>query len=86
MQVNITPEMERFVREKLSAGEYASPDALVADALALMRDLPVWTDDALRRELEIGAKELDDGRGEPWDKEATKAALRERMGGDAARG
>jgi antitoxin ParD1/3/4 len=38
MQVTLGPERESFVRSRISAGEFASPDELIEEALRLMEE------------------------------------------------
>ena len=75
MHVSLPPELEQFVAEKVKAGQYASPDQVVEESLRLLRDLPVWTDDDLRKELEIGLEQLDRGEGKPWNVDEIKAEV-----------
>ncbi len=38
MNVSLTPELERFVQERVQSGEYASSSELVRDALRLVQE------------------------------------------------
>ena len=75
MQISLPPELEKFVEEEVRAGEYATPDDVVEDALQLLRHLPAWTEEELRREIAVGIKQLDRGEGTPWDVEKLLAKV-----------
>ena len=38
MNVTLTPELERLIDEKVTSGQYSSPDAVVQAALELFRE------------------------------------------------
>ncbi len=56
-------------------GEYASVSDVVNAAVALMReqDAPLWTDEELRREIQVGLDELDRGETAEFTAEDIKA-------------
>lgn len=63
MQISLLPQSEQIVKERMRTGQYSTPEAVVADALALLdRRPPDWTAADLRRGLEQGLKDLDEGR------------------------
>ncbi len=65
MNVTLTPELERIVTEKVDAGEYDSPDAVVHAALALLLEREVAREaklDALRAKVAEGIADIDAGR------------------------
>lgn len=78
MHVSLPPELEKFVEEKVKAGHYATADEVVEDSLRLLRHLPEWTDEELRKEIGIGLAQLERGEGKPWNVEEIKAAVRRR--------
>jgi len=38
MNINLTPQLEQLVREKVSSGRYTSPSEVVREALRLMEE------------------------------------------------
>lgn len=61
MQIVLKPELERFVKEKLEAGQYADPSAVVNEALELLQDQEQFTPEHeayLRREIRLGMEQL----------------------------
>ena len=76
MNVNLTPQLESFVRAKVGSGMYTSASEVVREALRLMDEqdrLRQTKLDALRRELKTG---LDSGASEPWSATSLKAKAR----------
>jgi len=66
MDVLLKPELERFISEKLSAGQYASASDLVNDALQVLKDQEEFApqhETYLRAEVEKGLQQLDAGLG-----------------------
>ena len=60
MQVNLTPELDRLVEEKVASGHYESPSEVVREALRLLFERePVL--DWLRQEARRGFEQLDTG-------------------------
>lgn len=53
MHVSLMPEMERFVREKVAAGQFNSPTEVVHAALTLMKETEALTP-AVWEELMVG--------------------------------
>ena len=65
IQIAITrPELQKLVEEKVSNGEYDSPEDVVAAALALMQDDDQLSHEQfewLRHEIDIGVQAADRG-------------------------
>ena len=60
MQINLTPELDRLVEEKVASGLYESPSEVVREALRLLFERePVL--DWLRQEARRGFQQLDAG-------------------------
>ena len=65
MNVNLTPELEKYVKTKLKKGFYNSASEVVRDALRLMaeedrvRELKLQV---LREEIQKGIDDLDEGK------------------------
>lgn len=77
MNISLTPELDRFVRESVRDGHYLSSSEVVRDALRLLLERGEERRaklDALRVEIQRG---LDSGPAEPLDMAATKAKARE---------
>jgi putative addiction module CopG family antidote len=83
MNVSVPSEFVAFVDQLVSGGAYPTPDAVVGDALALMRDRRAKLD-----ELKASLREAQDqiARGEcgPFDVEEILAAGRQSLAGSQA--
>jgi antitoxin ParD1/3/4 len=65
MNVNLTPQLETFVRQKVKSGLYNSASEVVRDALRLMEEQDRFKElklQLLREEIQKGLDDLDDGR------------------------
>jgi putative addiction module CopG family antidote len=80
MSLNVPPEFERAIRERVESGAYASEDAVFR---ACLEALAFWEDDqhaklgALRRDVDEATEELRQGGGSPMDE--VFARLRARL-------
>ena len=84
MKVSLTPELERFVEEKVRAGQYQSADEVVNSAVAMLRQQETLSPEdiaELRREIAIGLEQLNRGESAPWDAAALKDKLRRKSDG-----
>ena len=78
MNVNLTPQLEELVRNKVASGLYSSASEVVREALRLMDDqdrLRNATLDRLRSDIKHG---LDSGPSEQWNADAAKKQVRAR--------
>lgn len=83
MNVSLTPELERLIRDKVASGEYVSESEVVSEALRLL----VLQDqryqrkvEALQAKIQQGIDDLDAGRASPIDEAFTRLrARRERL-------
>lgn len=69
MNINLPPQLEEMVREKVTSGLYSSASEVVRDALRLMEErdqLSLAKLAQLRQDIQDG---LDSGPGEAWDPE-----------------
>ena len=57
MQFAATPDNERFLHEQVAAGAFASPDEALNEAVRLLERR-----DRLRREIDEGIVDLEEGR------------------------
>ena len=79
VNVNLTPELEALVRDKIASGRYQSESEVVCDALRLMeaRDQEYQSRlEWLRREVQAG---IDSGNAGELDIEDIKRRGRERL-------
>jgi antitoxin ParD1/3/4 len=77
MNVNLTPELEKLINEKVMSGLYNSASEVVRDALRLLREqdeLRRIRQDELRKEIRRGVEASAQGRVK--DGEETVAAIR----------
>jgi putative addiction module CopG family antidote len=77
MTIHLSTDREQFVRSLIQAGQYASEDEVIADALQLLEEHNKLT--ALRQEIAIGIEQADRGELEPFDPHATLARVRSRQ-------
>ena len=82
MNVNVTPELEAFVNEKVQSGLYNSASEVIRESLRLLKeqdDLKKLRLDELRREIRRGLDSLERGEGKPLDIDAIKEKGRQRL-------
>lgn len=82
MEITLTPDLLKFVDDKVKAGQFDSPDDVIRGALDLLREQEFLTDRDLadlREEVKVGLDELDAGQGAEWNVEETKGRLRSRV-------
>jgi len=82
MNVSLTPQLESFVKQKVSTGLYNSVSEVIREALRLLEEkeaLKAMKLQALSRDIREGLESLDNDSGRPLDIEAIKAQGRERM-------
>ncbi len=78
MNVNLTPELEEMVREKVSSGLYTSASEVIREALRLMEEQDRLREaklDRLRQDIQDG---LSSGSATSWNAEETKREGRKR--------
>jgi antitoxin ParD1/3/4 len=72
MNINLTPQLEQLIREKVSSGRYTSASEVVREALRLMEDtdrLRAMKLNQLRRDIREG---LESGPATSWNVEEMK--------------
>lgn len=65
MNVSLTPELEKFVANKVDSGMYQTASEVIREALRLLRErdeLQRNKLEELRKEISIGIKEADEGK------------------------
>ncbi|MDQ3564347.1 MAG: type II toxin-antitoxin system ParD family antitoxin [Pseudomonadota bacterium] len=78
MNVNLTPQLEEMVRQKVSSGLYTSASEVVREALRLMEEqdrIHAAKLEQLRGDIQEG---LESGDSTPWDPEEIKREGRKR--------
>lgn len=79
MNINLTPQLQELVREKVSSGRYNSASEVVREALRLMEQQDRLTAvklEQLRRDIRQG---VESGPATSWDKEEMKREGRNRL-------
>ncbi len=80
MNVSLTPELEKFVRQKVNTGRYLSASEVIREALRLLEERDMQRQmriEKLRREVAVGIEQSD--RGETFDGEEAVAELLEEI-------
>jgi antitoxin ParD1/3/4 len=76
MQIYLSDDREQFVRSLVQAGQYASEEEVIAEALRLLEERDEQAELAeLRREIGIGIEQADRGELVPFDPHATLVRL-----------
>lgn len=78
MNIDLTPELEEFVRQELISGRYGSASEVVCEALRLMEERDRLSSaklDHLRKDVREGEES---GAAEPWDADEIKRVGRVR--------
>ncbi|HET6249151.1 MAG TPA: type II toxin-antitoxin system ParD family antitoxin [Tepidisphaeraceae bacterium] len=85
MNVTLNPRQERFIEEKLKAGQYASVSDLINDALETLmgqEQLSSTDIEELRSEVMAGLEQHQRGESTPLDMQAIKAQVHARTSED----
>jgi antitoxin ParD1/3/4 len=61
MNVSLTPELEKLVKDEIESGDYKSATEVVLEGLRLLRGRREKLD-ALRREIQLGIDAIEQGR------------------------
>lgn len=80
MNVSLTPELEKYVQEKVKSGKYLSASEVVREALRLLQEQDQIRQlrlEKLRSEIALGIEQLD--RGEGIDGKEVFARLRQKI-------
>ena len=80
MNVSLTPELERFVTDKVDTGLYQTASEVVREALRLLKDRDMERE-LLRVDVQAGLKQGASGRATRFDKAAGRR-LAERIKAD----
>lgn len=79
MNVTLTPDLERLVRERVATGQYRSAVDVIREALRLLKERDVAFKE-LQRDIAAGLEQLDRGEADVLDIAAIKARARQQMG------
>ncbi len=85
MEIRLAPELEKFVAEKVRAGQFTDANEMINDALLLLRDhqahLPTDPHELaeLRRQVAVGLQQADRGEFAEFDAQVIKAEGRRRL-------
>jgi antitoxin ParD1/3/4 len=82
MNVSLTPELERFINEKVRRGSYQTASEVIREALRLLAERDQRRSLELRRlqtEINLGLKQIEDGQVGPLDVRKIKAEGRKRL-------
>ncbi len=88
MNVQLKPELERFVAERVKTGQYADASDIVNEALEVLKEQEEFTPEheaTLRREVRRGIEQLDAGQSAVFDAEKIIAEERPRRAGGRER-
>jgi len=72
MEVALTKDLEELIAEQVASGRYPSPGEVVRDALRLFQEQLLLRErklEALRRDVQIGLQDLEDGEYDEYDAE-----------------
>jgi antitoxin ParD1/3/4 len=83
MNVSLTPELERYITQKIESGLYQTASEVVRAGLRLLKEkeeLHQQTLEELRREIQIGIDEADRGELSSLDAQGTLKGIRAARG------
>jgi antitoxin ParD1/3/4 len=75
MIVELTPQLEAMVREKVDSGQYNDAGEVVREALQLMDERD--RDERLRTAIAVGLKQIERGEIIPWTADFMDRVIRE---------
>jgi antitoxin ParD1/3/4 len=81
MNVSLTPELERWVAEKVESGRYTSASEVIREALRLLEEQEIVRRrhlSEIRAKIDLGLQQLQEGKG--IRPEEAKARLRRARG------
>ena len=82
MDISLTPELEKYVAEKVAAGQFTSVTDVVLGALEAMREEETLTAadiHELRAESATGIAQLERGEGAPWNVDEIRVEGQQRL-------
>ncbi len=88
MEINVRPELRKFIEDQVRSGDYPDASAVVSAALQALKDQREGLED-LRREVRVGIEQADRGEFAEFTAEDIKAEGRRALAardGKAAKG
>ncbi len=88
MNISLTPEFESMIQEKVKSGMYHTASEVIRDALRLMQEQDQFRQmklENLRREIDIGLKQIERGEVSVWDPKKIKKEFSERKAKESAK-
>lgn len=82
MNVSLTPQLEEFVAGKVREGRYQTASEVVREALRLLQEreqIRAARLEQLRKEVEVGLKDIAEGRIVDMDVDKIKDGIRKRV-------
>jgi len=78
MTITVPPQLEEIIQQELASGKYESEDQVIAEALHLLQKRECKLN-ALREEIQVGIKQLDNGEGDPLDMASIKEEISKKL-------
>jgi len=81
MNISLTPQFEKLIRQKVKAGEYHTASEVIRDALRLLKERDQIRQerlDALKDEIAIGIRQIESGEVLDLDVSALKKRVSRR--------
>jgi putative addiction module CopG family antidote len=75
MTISIPTDYEKFISDQVQKGRFTDAQAVVLKALSVMQEADIIDaadDEGLRRAVQLGIQDLENGRSELWDPQAIK--------------
>ena len=82
MNVSLSPQLEKLIEEKVASGMYNSASEVIREGLRLLQEREQLREirlEELRKQVQIGLDELDNGQSAPLDIENIKRRGRKRL-------
>jgi antitoxin ParD1/3/4 len=71
MNLSLNPTVQKFIEDKVQAGQYATPEDVIHAAISRLQDEEELGEDELDEEelaaIEEGLAQADRGEGRPWE-------------------
>jgi len=83
MNVSLTPQLEKFIQQKVRQGTYQTASEVVREALRALADrenLRALEMGRLRRDIALGLEDVDSGRVADLDIKSLKSETRRELG------
>jgi antitoxin ParD1/3/4 len=77
MNVSLTPQLEKYIGEKVRSGKYQTASEVVREALRFMQDRDTRLAE-LNRKIQDGVDSLDRGEGTPLDMGSVRKGVQQR--------